>query len=85
MKAYIISESENGMENIDGMYYLVTEEGEILAYHWCSNKSYAIGDLYSNRPERVKEWTGRFGEFTVDYLGCDDMTMEKVMGENSND
>ena len=55
MKAYIISNSEDGMKNIDGIYYLITEEGECLASHWCSNKCYAIGDLYSNRPERVKE------------------------------
>ena len=38
-----------------------------------------MGDLYSNRPERVKELTELFGEFIVDYLGCDDMTMEKIM------
>lgn len=82
MKAYIISNSKDGMENIDGIYYLVIEEGECLASHWCSNKCYAIGDLYSNRPERVKEWIERFGEFIVDYLGCDDMTKEKSVELN---
>ena len=82
MKAYIISNSEDGMKNIDGIYYLITEEGEALTSHWCSNKHYAMGDLYGNRPERVKEWTERFGELTVDYLGCDDVTMEEIMKLN---
>ena len=82
MEAYIISNSEDGMKNIDGIYYLLTEEGEVLASHWCSNKRYAMGDLYRNRPERVKEWTERFDELTVDYLGCDDMTMEEIMELN---
>lgn len=82
MKAYIISNSKSGMENIDGIYYLITEEGECLASHWCSNIGYAMGDLYSNRPESVKKWTERFGELMVDYLGCDDMTQKKLLELN---
>ena len=82
MKAYIISNSEDGMKNIDGIYYLITEEGEVLASHWCSNKSFAMGDLYGRRPERIEEWLERFGELTVDYLGCDDVTMEEIMKLN---
>lgn len=27
-------------------------------------------------------WTKRFGELTVDYLGCDDVTMEEIMKLN---
>ena len=82
MKAYIISNSENGIKNIDGIYYLITEEGEVLASHWCSNKSFAMGDLYSRRPMRKRMWTKRFGELTVDYLGCDGVTMEEIMKLN---
>lgn len=82
MKAYIVSNSEDGMENIDGIYYLITEEGEGLASHWCSNRWYAEGDLYSRRPERIKEFTERFGEFSVDYLGCDTMTMKELVALN---
>lgn len=82
MKAYIISNSKDGMANVRGVYDLVTEEGEVLATHRCSNKEYAMEDLYSNRPERIKKWTERFGELTVDYLGCDDMTMEKILELN---
>ena len=82
MKAYIISNSEDGMKNIDGIYYLITEEGEVLAFHWCSNKSFAMGDLYGRRPVRKRMWTKRFGELAVDYLGCDDVTMEEIMKLN---
>ena len=53
MKAYIASSSENGIDNIDGVYFLITEEGELLASHNCSNKSYALGDLYTHRKERI--------------------------------
>ncbi len=82
MKAYIVSNSKDGMENIDGIYYLITEEGECLASHWCSNRWYAEGDLYSRRPERIEEFTNRFGEFSVDYLGCDTMTMGELIELN---
>ena len=82
MKAYIVSNSENGMDNIEGVYYLITEEGEVLDYHWYSNKGYAMEDLYSRRSERINEWIERFGDFTVDYLGCDDMMMEKLIELN---
>lgn len=82
MKAYIVSNSNYGTEDIDGIYYLITEEGECLASHWCSNKWFAMGDLYENRPERIKKYTERFGELEVDYLGCDDMTMERLVELN---
>ena len=82
MKAYIISNEEDGMKNIDGIYYLITEEGEVLASHWCSSKSFAMGDLYGRRPERIKEYLERFGEFTVEYLGHDDMTIERIFELN---
>lgn len=82
MKAYIVSNSNYGTEDIDGIYYLITEEGEGLASHWCSNKWFAMGDLYENRPERIKKYIERFGEFEVDYLGCDDMTMERLVELN---
>lgn len=82
MKAYIVSNSDYGTENIDGIYYLITEEGECLASHWCSNSAYALADLYERRPERIAEFTNRFGEFEVSYLGCDDMTMERLVELN---
>lgn len=82
MKAYVVSNSYNGMESIDGVYYLITEEGEVLATHWCSSKWYAIGDLYEHRPERIEEYSNRFGEFEVLYLGDDDMTNDELHERN---
>lgn len=82
MKAYIVSSSENGIDNIEGAYSLITEEGELLATHWCSNKSYALGDLYTHRKERIKKFEDRFGEFSVDYLGNDEMTWEELLRRN---
>lgn len=82
MKLYVCSNSEYGTENIDGIYYLITENGEGLASHWCSNKLFAKGDLYENRPERIKEFTERFGECECLYLGEDDMTFDKLIELN---
>lgn len=82
MKAYIASSSENGTDSIDGVYYLITEEGEVLASHLCSNKLYALGDLYTHRKERIKNFKDRFGDFSVDYLGNDEMTWEELLRRN---
>jgi hypothetical protein len=79
MKAYIISATDEGTEDIDGIYTLVTETGVPLASHLCSNRSFAEGDLYFNRPERVTEFTERFGEMQILHMGADDMTNEKLL------
>ena len=44
------------------VYGLISEDDEILFTHFCSNKSFAYGDLYENRPDRIKELTDRFGK-----------------------
>ena len=82
MKLYICSNSENLMDSIDGCYYLITEDGEVLATHWCSNKWFAKGDLYERRPERIEEFTKRFGECECLYLGEDDMTAGQILELN---
>ena len=82
MKAYIVSDSIDGMENMGGVYDLITDEGEVLASQWCSGRWFADEDLYHRRPERVKEFTERFGEFNVDFLGCDSMTMKELIALN---
>ena len=82
MKLYVCSNSENGMDNIDGIYYLITEKGECLATHWCSSKWFAKGDLYERRPERIKEYTERFGECECLYLGEDNMPVCKLIELN---
>ena len=55
MKLYIMSGAANGKDDIDGVYYLISETGECLANHFCSCKYFAKGDLYERRPERIKE------------------------------
>lgn len=82
MKAYIVSNTEKGTDSIDGIYYLITEKGEVLASHWCSNIGFAWGDLYYNRSKRISEFAEKFGTFEVDYLGNDDMTMTELLERN---
>ena len=82
MKLYVCSNSDYGTENIDGIYYLITEEGECLASHWCSNKWYAKGDLYERRSERIDSYNARFGECECLYLGEDDMTFSRLLELN---
>lgn len=78
MRLYIVSNTEKGTDNIDGIYELVTEKGEFLYSHWCSNKSYARGDLIENRPNRIEECKKRFGDYEVIFLGEDEMTIDKL-------
>jgi hypothetical protein len=61
---------------------LVAETGEHLASHFCSNYSFAYGDLYGNRPERIKEWTERFGELEVKFIDETDITVEELVARN---
>lgn len=82
MKAYVVSNTKDGIRSINGAYYLITEEGEVLASHFCSHKGYALSDLYTRRPERIEKFTERFGELDVSYLGEDDMTIESLIGLN---
>lgn len=78
MKLYILGPEGNG----EGVYYLLTEEGEVLASHFCSHIGYASGDLEANRPERQKKWEKRFGKYKVLRLGDDEMTEEKLLELN---
>lgn len=82
MKLYVCSDSNDMKTSIEGIYFLVSEEGECLASHWCSNKWFAKGDLYENRPERIERYTKRFGACECLYLGEDDMTKEELLRRN---
>jgi hypothetical protein len=69
----------------DTIYYLLTEEGECLASHMCSNAGFAKGDLEAGRPERQKEWKERFGEYTVQFLSEQkDISEEELIKRNQN-
>jgi hypothetical protein len=78
MKIYIIPPEKGG----EGVYGLVTEEGEGLASHLCSSVGFARGDLEGRRPERQKEWKKRFGDYEILHLGDDDMTRENLVHLN---
>lgn len=82
MKLYVCSSTESQMDDIDGIYYLVAENGECLASHWCSSKYFAKGDLYERRPERIKEFTEKYGKCECLFLGEDDMTAERLITLN---
>lgn len=78
MKLYIVSYG-SGQERGEGIYYLISEEGEVLYSHYCSNAGYAKGDLIKDRPERIEECKKRFKEYEVLFLGEDNMTMQELM------
>lgn len=61
---------------------LVAETGEHLASHLCSHYGFAKSDLYENRPERIEEFTKRFGEFEVKYIDETDISMEQLLERN---
>lgn len=71
------SEGRNCVFNI-----LVAETGEHLASHFCSSEGFAYGDLYSGRPERIEEWTKRFGELDVKYIKDTGITEEQLLARN---
>lgn len=75
-KLYILGPKDGG----EGIYYLLTDNGEGLASHLCSSSRFAKGDLEANRPERQKEWKEQFGEYEVLY--ADEMTKEKLIELN---
>ena len=78
MKLYINYPDDKG----EGIYDLIAETGEHLAGHFCSSYRFAEGDLITGRPERIKEYTERFGSFKVVWLGQDEMTRDKLFELN---
>lgn len=79
-KLYILSDSANGTDSINGLYILIDDTGYPLYSHVCSSKGFAKGDLIINVPSRLKECTKKYGRgFRVLYLGEDDMTFEKLL------
>lgn len=63
-------------------YLLVAETGEVLASHLCSHSGYAKSDLYERRPERIEEFTKRFGDVEVKYIDETDITEEQLLERN---
>ena len=78
MKAYILGPENNG----DGVYYLVTEQGECLASHLCTHIGFAKSDLILGRPKRIEEWNKRFGKIELRDLKKDKLTVEELQKRN---
>lgn len=61
---------------------LVAETGEHLASHLCSHYGFAKSDLYNGRPERIEEFTKRFGEIEVKYIDETDISEDQLIERN---
>lgn len=85
-KLYIAGPGGNGIGKGEGVYVLVSEEGETLYSHFCSSAGYAQDDLIGEtyRPDRWKECKEKFGDFEVLFLGEDDMTNEELQKRYNN-
>lgn len=62
---------------------LVAATGEGLASHHCSNEGFAREDLCFGRPERMKAWRERFGEFEVKFLNETGITEDLLISRNT--
>lgn len=82
MKLYIHSADKNPYYDGCGVYYLIGENGDFLASHYCSNKWYAKGDLYERRTKLKEEILRKYGECEVLFLGEDDMTKDRLIELN---
>lgn len=69
MKVYITHQA-GWKETGQGAYIIITEEGEILASHFCSHIGFAFGDLTEDRinEKRISAWKERFREVDILHL-----------------
>lgn len=80
MKFYIVSDTVTGTDDYDGIYYLISETGCLVDSWICSNKKFAMYDLYTNNiknQNKCKELSAG-SEVEVLYLGDDSMTNTKL-------
>ena len=74
-KLYIVGPQNEG----EGVYFLIADDGEGLASHYCSSLSYAYADLAGERPERQKKWKEQYGDYQVFAIGEDSMTRKRIL------
>ena len=68
----------------DAIFYLfVADTGECLASHLCSSYCFAKSDLYERIPERIEEFTKRFGECEVKFINETSITKDELMERNN--
>jgi hypothetical protein len=68
MKFYINGPKDQG----DGVYDLLSEDGEVVAGHYCSNIHFARGDLtnrFTDRSEKLQAMFGPWSEHQIAWLG----------------
>jgi hypothetical protein len=80
----VVKGNEFGRFGDASYHLLVAETGEALASHICSHEGYAKSDLYSGRPERIKEFTERFGEIEVKHLHETDLSEDEMLKRNKH-
>jgi hypothetical protein len=71
----------------DAQFLVVTEEGEVLYSHVCSNYTFAKGDLVDNKPDRIDALNQKYGEGRwtlrfIDEEGQLDMTSDQLWERN---
>lgn len=82
MKTLLVIAPGTGIERDCVFNLLVAETGEHLASHLCSHYEYAKGDLYECRPERIEEFTKRFGEIEVKFIDETDISEDELLSRN---
>ena len=81
-KTILVIDPDSQTRHDSVFHLLVMETGEHLASHWCSHAGFAPGDLYYDRPERIKEWEKRFGEIEVKFIDEVDITSDELIERN---
>lgn len=81
MKAIIIPPGKDARHMGEGVYTLITEDGECLASHFCSDCCFAPGDLYTNRPERQPMFEAR-GISELVWLADSGLTLDELIALN---
>lgn len=76
MRAIIVGPKDDG----EGMYCLVAEDGELLRNHFCSDASFAEGDLFSNHPE-YQEMFDQKGITSFVWLHASGLTREETVNK----
>jgi hypothetical protein len=65
----------------DHVYYLIAEDGEMIASHICSSRVYAPGDLWDRRKERQEQYAHKNIEELV-WLEDSDISEEELRRRN---
>ena len=82
MSALLVIVPGRSMMDDAVFHLLVAETGECLASHLCSSASFAKGDLYFNRPERIQEYSERFGAVDVQFIDDTDINEDDLVEKN---